>query len=128
MSSLFIDSGRTGSFDLVLKVPRLKRIGVIDIYMDDDVPGGTLNDYHQLSLDFLTNYDATKWDAADDANVPESGARIAPPDLQDMELTAKGAAAFRFETAVQFIRLGIPSNVRVSFHLISTPQSEVFSD
>jgi len=36
------------------------------------------------------------------------------------------AAAFSLETAVQFIRLGIPANIRVSFYTVTTPQTNLF--
>jgi len=121
---------KTGNgFDLVLKVPRLKRIGLIDVYAD------SAGNFRQLALDWLADYHANDWD---DTNVaqPEgtSDTNNHPPDYTDMYINMHSnnptnggsAAAFSLETAVQFIRLGIPANIRVSFYTVTTPQTNLF--
>lgn len=122
---------KTGQgFDLVLKVPRLKRIGLIDVFRDPYAPEGN---YRQLALDFIADYDSSAWDATNESvpevnSDPEKHNRF--PLYENMKLNreAKGgsAAAFSLETAIQFIRLGIPSNIRVSFYTVATAQSNLF--
>ena len=123
---------KTGNgFDLVLRVPRLKRIGIIDLYSDTDDGAGNI-DYRQASLEFISEYAAAHWDEADDDAQPAAGqvgGSVNKPALGDIEVTPAsdtGISAFSFETAVQFIRLGIPTSVRVSFYIVSTPQNSVF--
>ncbi len=109
----------------------MKRVGKIQVYSDTD--SGT-TDYRQLTLDWLANYNSENWDNTgalapeDVAGTPPSNANTgeAPPVLRDM--VVKSPAAFDIETAVQFIRLGIPASVRVSFFTLNTPQTSVFSD
>jgi len=121
---------KTGNgFDLVLKVPRLKRIGLIDVYADSD------GNFRQLALDWLADYHAHDWDDTTVAQ-PEgtSDTNNHPPDYTDMYININNnsptnggsAAAFSLETAVQFIRLGIPANIRVSFYTVTTPQTNLF--
>lgn len=121
---------KTGNgFDLVLKVPRLKRIGLIDVYADSD------GNFRQLALDWLADYHAHDWDDTTVAQ-PEgtSDTNNHPPDYTDMYINMHtnnptnggSAAAFSLETAVQFIRLGIPANIRVSFYTVTTPQTNLF--
>jgi len=86
-------------------------------------------------LDWLADYHANDWD---DTNVaqPESTSDTNnhPPDYTDMYINMHSnnptnggsAAAFSLETAVQFIRLGIPANIRVSFYTVTTPQTNLF--
>ena len=116
---------KTGlGFDLVLKVPRMKRVGKIQVYSDTD--SGT-TDYRQLTLDWLADYVAGDFDDASAAQPDgNSNSNNTPPVLRDM--VVKSPAAFDIETAVQFIRLGIPASVRVSFFTLNTPQTSVFSD
>ena len=124
---------KTGSsYELVLKVPRLKRIGYIDVWKDPNDADGM---YRQLALDFITDYNADHWDSTTDI-VPERNStthtKNQPPELQDMDpnhgnADGGSAMAFNVESAIQFIRLGIPANIRVSCYTVSTPQSNVFS-
>jgi len=116
---------KTGSgFDLVLKVPRFKRVGKISVWSDES---GGVTDYRQLSLNWLVDNIPGDWDNAAALN-PENttDSYAGPPNLTDM--TVSSPAAFDVETAVQYIRMGVPSNVRISFYTISTPQDNVFSD
>jgi hypothetical protein len=127
---------KTGNgFDLVLKVPRLKRIGLIDVFKDPYItPDGN---YRQLALDFITDYAGTAWDSTT-GSVPETNSDTDnhndPPLYDQMHInihnnspsSGGSAAAFSLETAVQFIRLGIPANIRVSFYTVTTPQDNLF--
>jgi hypothetical protein len=127
---------KTGSgFDLVLKVPRLKRIGLIDVFKDPYIT--TDGNYRQLALDFITDYAGTAWDSTG-GSVPETNSDTdnhnEPPLYDQMHInihntspsSGGSAAAFSLETAVQFIRLGIPANIRVSFYTVTTPQDNLF--
>ena len=127
---------KTGAgFDLVLKVPRLKRIGLIDVYRDSSITNE--DNFRQLALDWLADYHAHSWDdptktqpeTNDTANTHNEF-----PKYEDMFINKHNgsptnggsAAAFSLETAVQFIRLGIPANIRVSFFTTTTPQNNLF--
>ena len=102
----------------------MKRVGKIQVYSDTD--SGT-TDYRQLTLDWLADYVAGDFDDASAAQPDgNSNSNNTPPVLRDM--VVKSPAAFDIETAVQFIRLGIPASVRVSFFTLNTPQTSVFSD
>lgn len=120
-------------FDLVIHAPRLKRIGIIDVYRDgrdtDDSGSDDAYHYRQLALDFVTSYVATEWDdnSAAGAN-PHGNADTtnSPPILQ--QVLTESPAAFSLETALQFVRLGLPSNIRVAFQTITTPQKRLFGE
>ena len=126
-----IRNKRGDGFDLVLKVPRLKRVGLLDVYANSD------GNFRQLALDWLADYHAHDWDNTASPQ-PETNAASntnnLPPEYGDMPLNMHNgqpsnggsAAAFSLETAVQFIRLGIPANIRVSFYTVSTPQTNLF--
>ena len=124
---------KTGaSFELVLKVPRMKRIGLIDVWKSENE--GADGNFRQLALDFVTDYDAGHWD--DEVGSNPHGAtstKNQPPELQDMHpnhgnTDGGSAMTFDVETAIQFIRLGIPASIRISCYTVSTPQSTVFDD
>lgn len=119
------------TFDLVVIVPRLKRIGIIDVWNDPyAIPENSK--MRQLALGFLTNYIHDSWNA-NTTTLPEGTVADINEPVQLGENTINNdqpggsAAAFSLETAVQYIRLGIPSSVRINFFVMSTPQSAPFS-
>lgn len=128
---LEVRNKRGDGFDLVIKAPRIKRIGLIDVMESGQ---GTGN-FRQLALDFITDYHYVDWD---DPNNPvpagDTNTKNLPPEEQDMLINqghqsgGGSATAFSVETAVQFIRVGLPSNIRVSFYTITTPQSPLFEE
>ena len=125
---------KTGAgFDLILKVPRLKRIGLLDVLDQDTYGTNPSGNYRQLALDFLTDYHYVDWDDPVNPNPGgDTDTKNSPPDYGDVhpnpgsQSGGGSAAAFSLETAVQFIRLGIPANIRVSFYTVSTPQTNLF--
>jgi hypothetical protein len=117
---------KTGTgFDLVLQCPRLKRIGMLDVFTDAS-NGSSAVDYHQLSFDFLTEYAAGNFDGG--AGVTDPHGTQVVNDITISDMVANNVAAFTVETAVQFIRLGIPTCIRVAFSTVATPQTKVFAD
>ncbi len=117
---------KTGDgFDLVLRVPRLKRIGVIDLYADEF--DGPDFDYRHQALSWLADYVATDFDGAATVRQPDGTSDTANDPAQLQALKTDSIAAVSVETAIQFVRLGIPSSVRVEFSVTDTPQKRVFS-
>ena len=118
-------------FDLVIHAPRLKRIGVIDIYKDgkDSNSDGTDNQfvYRQLALDFISDYTAVDWNETGAEGNPHGNTDTnnSTPVLRDR--VVESPAAFSVETALQFVRLGLPANIRVAFQTITTPQKNLFA-
>ena len=120
------------TFELVLKIPRFVRIGMIDRYYDANGEGyytgsGTSAEIGPLSIEHMAdNFTATDWsddtDGSGDGNPPNNNARgiteVGSDTAGSGLLIPNTIASVSTESAIQYIRLGIPANMMLKFAVI----------
>lgn len=119
----------TEGFDLVVRVPRQSRIAVVDRYYNPDSDGSGENDlYGPMALEYFDSewadsYLAAVGSATAAAPAPAS---LAPSEANSNTEGTGGAeilvpssiASVSTEAGIQFIRMGIPANLRIDFTVL----------
>ncbi len=124
------------SFEIVLKIPRFVRIGVIDRYTDPNDESyynssGAGTEVGPLSLELMADgYTSTDWsddtDGSGDGNPPNNnskGITQAGSDTASGLIVPNTIASVSTESAIQYIRLGIPANMMLRFAVIPSALS-----